>query len=225
MRIAAFYENIITAVENEGKTLEEVLKTFMECGLEMIYISGDSVKKDGETALPLFKKLGLDIEGMHQHFDFAHKPDDESYKEYIDMAAEIGASNILLVPGFVFPGEEDKKDEIMENMLGVMKRAVEYGKEKNVKVCMEDFDSMISPINSVAGMDYFFDRIPDLYCAFDSGNFCCYKEDEIEAYKHYRDKLVTMHVKDRGTAKTSDGDYACKCADGSEAWSVPIGTG
>jgi len=225
MKIAAFYENIVTAVENEGKTLEEVLKTLMECGLEMVYISGDSVKRDGEIVLPLFEKLGIDIEGIHQHFDFAHKPDDESFKEYVDMTAELKAGSLLLVPGFVLPGEEDRKDEIMKNMLGCVERAIAYAKEKNVKICMEDFDHMISPINSVAGLDYFFDRLPDLYCAFDSGNFCCYKEDEVEAYKHFRSRMVTMHVKDRGPEKNSEGDNACTCADGSLAWSVPLGTG
>ncbi|MCR5468396.1 MAG: sugar phosphate isomerase/epimerase [Lachnospiraceae bacterium] len=225
MKIAAFYENMLTAMERENLSFEEILTGLKNCGLELIYISGDSYKKDWNEIEPVLKKHGIGIEGMHQHFDFGHDGNCRDYEEYIDIAKKIGASNILLVPGFIPEDETDKEKEIRNNMLSCMKAAVEYGKNRGVAVCMEDFDNLHSPICSVAGMDFFFDAIPDLKCAFDTGNFVCYTENEMDAFKHFSDRIVTMHVKDRGHEKHEADDYPCECFDGSKAWSVPVGTG
>ncbi|MCR5273435.1 MAG: sugar phosphate isomerase/epimerase [Lachnospiraceae bacterium] len=225
MRIAAFYENIKSASEIEGIPVYDILAELKELGLELIYISGDSYKEDRDFVKETLKKLGLGVEGMHQHFDFAHDANNRTYEEFIDLAKEAGASNILLVPGFVMPDEKDKEEEILKNMKACMTRAVEYGKKAGVDVCMEDFDSMNSPINSVDGLDIFFDSIPDLKCAFDTGNFCCYEDDEVKALEHFKDKIVTVHIKDRGKTRHNEKDYPCICHDGIEAWTVPAGTG
>lgn len=225
MKIAAFYENIVTALEKENISLVDYLSELKELGLELIYISGDSYEKDKDVVMKALKELDMGVEGMHQHFDFAHDPNVTTYEKYIDYAKEAGAANILLVPGYILPEEKDKEDELKNNMLLNMTRAVEYGKKAGVAVCMEDFDSMHSPINSVKGLDYFFDRIDDLKCAFDTGNFVCYKEDEVEALKHYKDKLVTIHIKDRVFSGGGEKDYPCECYDKSKAWTVPAGTG
>ncbi len=225
MKIAAFYENIVYGAEKEQVCIEEVLDELKAQGLQMIYISLESLKEKEEELLQLFREKDLAIEGLHQHFDFGHHPEDESYKEYIDTALRVGAENCLIVPGLFSKEDEENRDEIMENMAGAVKKAVAYGKERGINVCMEDYDSMASPYNCVNGLSYFFEKIPDLKCAFDTGNFVCYKEDEEAAFLKFADKICTVHLKDRSKSAHMQGDVGCVCFDGSSAFSAPVGSG
>lgn len=225
MKIAAFYENIVYGAEKNKALLEDVLDELKAEGLEMIYISWDSLKGREEELMGLFREKGLAVEGMHQHFDFGRHPEDESYKEYIDLALKVGADNCLIVPGLISEEDEENRDEMIENMVGVVKKAVEYGKERGILVCMEDYDSMESPYNSVEGLSCFFEKVPELKCAFDTGNFVCYKEDEEAAFLKFADKICTVHLKDRSRQAYMKGDTGCICQDGSSAWSTPIGSG
>ena len=79
MKIAAFYENIVYGAEKEQVCIEEVLDELKAQGLQMIYISLESLKEKEEELLQLFREKDLAIEGLHQHFDFGHHPEDESY--------------------------------------------------------------------------------------------------------------------------------------------------
>lgn len=225
MKIAAFYENIVYGAEKGQALIGDVLDELKAEGLQMIYISWDSLKGREEELIGLFREKGLVVEGLHQHFDFGHHPEDESYREYIDLALKAGASNCLIVPGLILKEEEENRDKMIENMVETVKKAVAYGKERGIIVCMEDYDSMTSPYNSVEGLSYFFERIPELKCAFDTGNFVCYKEDEKAAFLRFADKICTVHLKDRSRHAHMQGDAGCICHDGSCAWSTPIGSG
>ena len=223
MKIAVFYENLLTACEKEGIMLLEALKLLKEKGLEAVYIEGSNYKRDKEMLSELLPKTGLFIAGMHQHFDFSHNREDESFKEFIDLAKASGADNILPVPGFIPEGED--REALLSNMLFCMERAVRYGKEQGVYVCMEDYDNLYSPINSVKGMDFFFERIPDLKCAYDSGNFCTYNEDSVAALKHFIQRTVLVHIKDRDVSFREGCGKPYISADGTPYYCVPSGTG
>lgn len=225
MKIAVFYENIVTAAEQNQIPMAEMLDQLKAEGLEMLYISGDSLLGREDELLSLFREKRLPIEGLHQHFDFGHEPEDESYQTYIDLAVRAGANNFLMVPGLIRESEQSKRDEVIEHMLRVMKKAVAYGKEKGMAVCMEDFDSMRSPFNSISGLSLFLDKIPELKCAFDTGNFVCYREDEEAAFSVFADKICTVHLKDRSHVPYSKEDGYCVCGDGSFAWPAPVGDG
>ncbi|NBJ92441.1 sugar phosphate isomerase/epimerase family protein [Parablautia muri] len=225
MKIAAFYENIIYGAEKEQAFIGDILDELKAEGLQMIYISWDSLKGKEEELMHLFGEKGLAVEGLHQHFDFGHHPEDESYKEFIELALRVGAANCLIVPGLLAKEDEGNRKEMIENMIGVVKKAVEYGKERGILVCMEDYDSMASPYNSVEGLSCFFENIPELKCAFDTGNFVCFKEDEEAAFSKFADKICTVHLKDRSHQAYMEGDRGCVCYDGSSAWSTPIGSG
>ena len=225
MKIAAFYENIVTAYENAGKSLREVLTELKGYGLQQIYLSGDSYEKDHGTLTPLMDELGLTYAGFHQYIDFAHHPEETTYRKYIDMVKESGADNLLLVPGLIPEGEEENRGILLENMAYCLKKAIAYAETQGIMICMEDYDNAHAPINCAAGMDYFFDRLPGLKCAYDSGNFCYYSENEWETFLHFADKVVIMHVKDRGNTPFSRKDQPFVCENGEKAYCVPVGTG
>ncbi len=225
MKIAAFYENIVTACEQTGESLESTLACLKAHGLQMIYISGTSLREGEAELLPLFARLDLPVEGLHQHFDFGHHPEDESWRDYMDLAVRCGARNFLVVPGMVPAAEEEKREELVENMLSVVRRMVEYGREAGMPVCMEDFDSLISPFNGIDGLGRFLREAPGLMCAFDTGNFVCHGEDPMAAFDLFADKIITVHVKDRCPFPWVPGSEGCLCADGSVAYVAPVGSG
>lgn len=225
MKIAAFYENIAYGAEKERISIEDALDELKAKGLQMIYISWDSLKEKEKELMRLFKEKDLAVEGLHQHFDFGRHPQDESYKEYIETALRVGASNCLIVPGLLAKEDGVNRDEAIENMAEAVKKAAAYGKERGIFVCMEDYDSMDSPYNCIEGLSYFLEHIPDLKCAFDTGNFVCYKEDEEAAFRKFADKICTVHLKDRSRSAAMEGDGGCLCFDGSSAFTAPVGSG
>lgn len=225
MKIAAFYENILTAAKQNQISLPDILDQLKADGLQMIYISGDSLLEREEELLRLFREKELPVEGLHQHFDFGHYPEDESYRKYMDLAVRAGANNFLIVPGLIPEEETDRRDEMIGHMLQVTEKAAAYGRELGLTVCMEDFDSLLSPYNSIQGLSLFLDHIPGLKCAFDTGNFVCYREDAGEAFSIFADKICTVHLKDRSADARSEKDGCCVCSDGSRAWPAPVGSG
>ncbi len=225
MKIAAFYENIVYGAQEKGISVKDALDELKAEGLEMIYIAWDSLKGREEELAALFQEKNLLVEGLHQHFDFGRHPEDESYKAYIETALKMGASNCLIVPGMILKEDEEKRGEMLENMAAAVKKAVAYGSERGISVCMEDYDSMLSPYNSADGLAYFLENIDGLKCAFDTGNFVCYREDERKAFNRFADKICTVHLKDRSDSAHMEGDSACICHDGSSAFTTTVGSG
>jgi sugar phosphate isomerase/epimerase len=66
-----------------------------------------------------------------------------------------------------------------------------------IAVSMEDFDGLEAPYCTIAGLNDFLTDVPGLACSFDTGNFIMYQENELEAFQLFRDKICTVHLKDR----------------------------
>lgn len=222
MKIAVFYENLYESALATGRKIDEVLRELRDAGMEMLYTSMDAWLRDRKDLSRTMEKLDLRIEGMHAHCDFPGDPDTELYRELIDTAAESGAGNLLIVPGFLSTGNT-RRD--IDSIVNGMRRAAAYGQAKNLPVLMEDFDGLTSPYNSIAGLQYFMDSVEGLGCAFDTGNFAAFHEDETEAYRLFRDRICTVHLKDRVREPRHPGDNPFLCADGKKVYACAIGSG
>lgn len=228
MKIAVFYENIKESATAKNIPIKDALTTLNKAGMEMLYISYPSIKSDWEMLKPILDELNIAIEGVYAFCDFtgnmpAFFPK-ITYDEVIDAAAMVEADNVLLVPGFV--GEACSDIDVVKDMIVEgMTKAVTYGTDKGIKVSMEDFDGLEAPYCSVAGLKEFMDRIPGLYCSFDTGNFVMYHEDEYEAVKLFVDKLCTMHLKDRSDVPVYPKDKGKACADGVNVYPSAVGYG
>lgn len=222
MKIAVFYENIHEGAQAAGRQIEEVLTELRDAGMELLYLTPDSWKRDRDMLPGIMAKLGLGIEGMHGFCDFPGDPETPSYREMIDLAAEAGAGNFLIIPGMLSSGNT-RRD--LDRMLAGVRKAVEYGREKGVPVLMEDFDGLLSPYNCIAGLQYFLDNTEGLGCAFDTGNFAAFHEDELEAFDLFADRIRTVHLKDRAADRRHEGDTPFVCADGKAVYACTIGMG
>ena len=139
MKIAVFYENIREAAKAAGLRTEEALAELRGAGLELLYFSMDSWKQDRRELPGMMERLGLGIEGMHVHLDFPADPESDAYREAVDIAAEAGAGNLLIIPGMYSTGRTDRD---LESMLSGIRKAVSYGRE-----------------DELAAFDLFADRI------------------------------------------------------------------
>ena len=90
---------------------------------------------------------------------------------------------------------------------------------------MEDFDGLLSPYNCIAGLQYFMREVEGLECAFDTGNFVIFREDELAAFELFAPRIRTLHLKDRCDAPRHPGDIPLRCADGKPVYCCAVGTG
>jgi len=225
VKIAAFYENIVDGACASHISLHEAMAELKKQGMELLYISIFSLREKENQIVSLLKDLELGLEGIYGFYDFAHFPEDDSWKEIIDSAKRLGASNVLIVPGMIPKEEQNRKDILIHNMKTAMTRAVHYGQELEIAVSMEDFDGMEAPYCTITGLDGFLKDIPGLTCSFDTGNFIMYQEDELEAFRLFRDKICTVHLKDRRKEAKYTDDRAKICADGSLSYAAETGKG
>lgn len=244
MKISAFYENILDAINYEHLDTKTYLAQLKQDGMEKVYISYETLKNDQEESiLKMLQELELGVEGLYGFIFFDHSPLDESYKNMIDLAAKVNAGNVLFVPGFITDEDLSNEKQIKENMWTGLKNAVKYGKEKGVAVSIEDFDGLTAPYCRISGVAEFLENVPGLQFSFDTGNFVMYHDDELEAFEMFKDKICTVHLKDRlhekdilcdeNTlgGKDENVDFPGKeysfviCADGEKMGAVPVGDG
>ncbi len=225
MKIAAFYENILEGRLDLGISEEEALKQACEAGMERIYIGYPNLHAQEETLLPLFARLGIEVEGLHAFFDFGMKPEDEGYRDVIDPAKKAGARNVLLVPGMIRKENALSFEAQREHMAKAMEKAVAYGKKQGIDVGMEDFDGKAAPFSSIDGLKWFLDRIPGLSCCFDTGNFVVYEEDALLAFETFQEKITVVHIKDRAASPLHPDDRPFVTEKGTSLYPAPAGQG
>lgn len=223
MQISAFYENILDGVMNDGIDMKAALSQLKQDGMDKVYFSYDTLKNDtDEKIIQIIQELELGVEGLYGFVNFDKSPGDDTYQRMIDMAAKVNAGNVLIVPGFITADDKGKEKEILENMWMGLKNAVEYGEKQGIAVSIEDFDGLDAPYCKVDGVAEFLKNVPGLQFSFDTGNFVMYHEDEEEAFELFKDKICTVHLKDRGPGTEQP---VIICADGEKVCTVPVGDG
>lgn len=224
--INVFYNHIVEAMKQENLSLEEVAKKAREHGItgtELDYRDFDPTGKNFDASLAeKLKEVGLPAYGAYVNFDWGRHPFDNSYKRIYKNLQSIGVKYSLAIPGMVPEGMS--KEKAMKRMVKVLSKAVAYAKKCGIQVLMEDFDYVKSPISTAEGMKYFFDRIPDLLCAFDTGNFYYSDEDALEVLPMFIDKVAYVHCKDRSLLK-KEGETPVMNISGVELYSSAVGEG
>lgn len=85
------------------------------------------------------------------------------------------------------------RELMLPNMIHLLEKAKEY----HINVLMEDYDDLPAPFATAEQVKWFLDRLPDLGCAFDTGNFLYSEEDVIDAYELLKSRIKYVHCKDR----------------------------
>ncbi len=220
MKIAIFYDHIITASVQSGRSVDDLLDYLKECRIDAVELKLSMIEEDA-SLLSRLNAHGLSVSGIYEFYDWCRNDDFDRFMRHVDTAAENGVKNILVVPGFFTDDETDafykdldpsdyfevakrmEASDAVARMLASLKRCCDYAKSKDVVVSIEDFDARNSPCTLLNQLRWLFDKLPDLRCAFDTGNFSFNKEDGEQAYLYLSERIVHVHCKDRNESLAS----------------------
>lgn len=222
MKLSVFYHHICEAASQRNMSVDAVLEKVRSFGISCVECDiGDL--RSGEVPA-LLKKHGFGISSVYGFYDFVSSPDGFAGFEHCDIAAEVGADKVMIIPGFYSAADPGTRERERENMLKGMSEMCAYAEKNGLTPTVEDFDDFNSPISTAEGMKWFADRIPNLKITFDTGNFMYSAQSEVYAFKLLKDKIVHVHCKDR--SMTPDERCEMKCAvDGTEMYACPVGFG
>lgn len=220
MKISVFYDHILQAAEQTGKALPELLHETREAGIEAVEINMTYLSEHEET-YELLKAADLKVSCVYEFYEMESRNETERARKHIETARKAGAGLILVVPGFFTEetesfgecvGNQERTDKFLNGNEKALRMAeglaeiTAIGAEADIRVVIEDFDDVRSPISCVSGMKWFLERIPELKVTFDTGNFITHQEDIFTAWQALRDRVVHVHCKDRGTQSVAVGD-------------------
>ena len=219
MKISVFFDHILQAVEQTGKSLAEILNEVKAAGIDGLEINL-SYLMEHEEILQYLNEAGLHISCIYEFYEMDKLNEEKHSRNHIEMAARVGAKNILVVPGFLSEAEALKLQKckeqyeetslFMENsqsvqhMINEMRYICNLGEENNINVTIEDFDDFKSPISSLNGIKYFLEQISNLKFTLDMGNFAYSDEDVLAAWSELKHRVTHVHCKDRGAVKQEE---------------------
>ncbi|MBE6627285.1 MAG: sugar phosphate isomerase/epimerase [Ruminococcaceae bacterium] len=236
MKLSVFYNHILQAAEQSGKSLEEVVKMVAEQGITGVDTHVELIDRDDEMVSRL-AKYGIGINCPYEFFNWNSVEYGDTTRLYhlIDSAAKYGADKVLVIPGFLEEEESREFNEMLDmvevsdagyndprfvkfmsespdmirvaDMLG---RAVAYGKERGVTVMIEPFDNPISPVARTLPIMWFLRHVEGLGFAFDTGNFASADENALTAWELLGDYTYHVHLKDRGEEEGYEDAKYCR---------------
>lgn len=212
MRLSVFFDHILQAKEQTGKSLEELLAGVRNAGIEAVeinltYLCEHSLVWDA------LKAADLGVSCIYEFYDMGRCNETEKVCRHVETAVKVGSKRILVVPGFL-AGESSlqmqkampmrgnivdffKSNDEIKRMAEGLSFAVKYGKEKGVTVTVEDFDGLDSPLAGMYGIRWFLQQVPELMYTLDTGNFLFYGEDVLDAFELLKERIAHVHCKDR----------------------------
>lgn len=224
--LTVFYNHITEAMKQEGMSLAEVAGIIREHGIAGVEIdyrdlnpTGAHFNKDLADEL---KSVGLPIYGVYVFYDWGRHPLDQSYKRIYRELRSIDVHNSLAIPGMIPEGANRAK--YINRMKKTLLRAVRYANENGIRVLMEDFDGVEAPFSTSQGMLEFFNYIPELKCAFDTGNFYYSDEDALKVLPLFKGRIEYVHLKDRSLT-INPGETPKKTISGVDMYSTAVGKG
>lgn len=226
MKISVFYEHIVEASSQTGKSISEICKMVSLWGIMGIEIENIRLMENKDQIMKTFYQSGLEISCIYGFFDFAHETDIKKGFEMIDLACEVNAKKVMLIPGFLKPYEKIFfiRKRVVSSLVNALSRICSYAKDRDITVVLEDFDGESAPFATASGLKYFIDNVPDLYCAFDTGNFLFSEEDSLEVLPLFLNRIKHVHCKDRSFEKKS-GEIPKKTIKGRDMYSCAVGKG
>lgn len=213
VKLSVFFDHVLQAQEQTGKTLELLLSEVKDAGIEAVEINLQYLWEHEKKILPLFKEKGLAVSCIYEFYDMGRCDETKKAQQHINMAVHTGAKRILVVPGFLsgdasvkmqqsLLSEEQTKVFFHRNEeIRKMKEALDVltgvGRKNGVIVTVEDFDDRNSPFSGLHGVHWFLTQVPELGYTLDTGNYLFYGDNVLEAMERLKSRIVHVHCKDR----------------------------
>lgn len=225
MKLSVFYDHILQAHEQTGKSVPELLTICRSVGIDGIEMEYGAFAENGDAVWAMLADAGMRISCFYNFFEFQNNPDLSVAEKMLETAAKLQVERVLFVPGFLCAsdaaeltacgGSYEATARFMDQHLGVqnMKRALvsltAYAATLGVTVTLEDFDGFTQPFARMNQLLWFMKNVPGLRFTLDMGNFAFSDEDVTQAAKLLQDYTVHVHCKDRAPNPAVCGSF-CK---------------
>lgn len=227
MKLSVFYEHIVEASEQSSKSIAKICREIYSHGITGIEIEDKRLLSNKDEIIKILKEADMEISCIYAFFDFSHKNELSRAFELIDLAQDLKVLKVMIIPGFIQKKHEKIffiYDRLIQRMIHSLTAVSGYAKDKKVMLLLEDFDDKIAPFATAKQLKYFIDHVPDLYCAFDTGNFLYSEEDSLEVLPLFIDKIRHVHCKDR-TFEREEGETPKRTVRGRDMYSCSVGSG
>lgn len=220
--VTVFYEHAVNAARQTGKKLREVINIIREAGIEGFEMDFNELERRDCFFAKRLKKAGVPIVSCYRTFDWGHEVDTDDYIRVIRTLKRRGIKNLLVVPGFM--NDTEDREIIMNNMLSVLRKCIDYAELMGINIYMEDFDDKVAPYSTIEGLKWFMDNEPRLSIAFDTGNFQYSEQDALDALDIFIDRTGYVHCKDRSFTPV-EGEEPKETVSGRKMYSTSVGSG
>lgn len=212
MRLSVFFDHIRQANEQTGKSCEALLSDIRKAEIEALEINLDDLLSHPELPA-LFQAADLSVSCIYGFYEMGHHTETERIRRHIDTAAAVGASRILVVPGFLSEPDTAKMQTAMPSHTAIeaflekhpeisrmaegLSQISQLGASHGITVTVEDFDAPASPLSGMHAIHWFLKQIPELQYTFDTGNFLYNGENMLDAFTLLKERIAHVHCKDR----------------------------
>ena len=201
MKIGFMLWSISQYIKSKG-SLEQVLLELREMGLDGIEITESTLRQVGSKEFKdVADSVGLEVCAFDVICDLVTRDPIQRGKvvddveRSMELAASLGCTRVLIVPGLVQPGLTPKhtREIIAEGLKDCVERADKLG----IVPMIEDFGMPNTPFSTSAEILEVLDMVGEgLKVTFDTGNFLIGDEDPVEALEVLSSYVSHVHIKD-----------------------------
>jgi len=227
MAVTTFYDHAMDIGRQEKISAAKAMNLLKEMDITRYEVLSPGLKDGLDDVLRNFKESRTGISSLCAFFDFTGEEDaDGQIGRMLSWADTLGAQRMLIIPGFYAQHDtQAKRQEKDKRLLNGVQRLVKRAAAEGIRLLMEEFDNFLSPISTIAALKTVLDVVPEIDCAFDTGNFAYNDESELEAYDAFRDRITFVHLKDRALQRPSKGGEVLKTVGGRKLYPSPVGGG
>lgn len=223
MELSVFYDHILEAAHQTGKSTLEILKCCHEFGINALEMNFSYLEENKKTVCSQLSDSGMKISCIYEMFDFGRNRDTSKGKKMIETAAEMKAPNVLVVPGELESWEAaelsvcsdvyDTAEQYMDqsasirNMQCALIELAGYAAKTGIMVTLEDFDGFMHPFGRINQLLWFMNHVEGLKYTLDMGNFSFSNEDVVKAADVLGEYIVHVHCKDRRESQYVKGEF------------------
>lgn len=206
--ISVFFSNILDAVNQDNISLSEAIRTVKSAEIKALDFDFEQLK----NGLPdEITQAGMIINSIYRFIDFSQEDALQKGTGLIDTAQKYNAIAMLVPNKFdeesigilkskkgytdIFNALDRLPSAVM--IADKIKRLSEYGRQKSVKVCVENFDSHRSLTERECELAWLFSKAPLLQFNLDTGNSVTCGENITDLYDSFNSRIVNVHCKDR----------------------------
>ena len=222
IKTSIFLEHLYEIAAQTGCTPAQAMKEAKKLGIDYVEADAFRAHENIDELKYLLDRAELKIGGLFAFFDFGHEKQPEKVNALLDCAQALNAENIMPITGFINEGEDSAA--VTDSMVREMNILCDEAQKRGITVTLEDFDSIHAPYGTAEELAYFLERVPGLYCTFDTGNFIFRGDDVLKAYDLLENRIAHVHMKDRSYSSIY-GEELLICEDGKKLYPSPVGSG